>query len=161
VGFLSFTISHAVGGYDVRGYHAANLAIHVLAAWILYDVVRRTLSRGRRTECLSDSATGLAFAVALIWLVHPLHPNTITYIYQRLESLMALFYLATLWCFLRANDSSKSGYWYAASVACCALGMGTKEVMVTAPLVVLWYDRLFVAKSWNDLIKKRRLYYLA
>src|SRR5437868_1524284 len=47
VGFLSFALNYAWGGYDVRGYHAVNVAIHVAGAWLLFDIVRRTLARGR------------------------------------------------------------------------------------------------------------------
>ena len=74
---------------------------------------------------------------------------------------MGLFYLATLWCFVRALDSPKPAWWYAASVACCALGMGTKEVMVTAPLIVLWYDRAFAADGWREIFSRRGKYYAA
>jgi tetratricopeptide (TPR) repeat protein len=161
VGFLSFALNRAWGGDDVWGYHAVNLAIHVVAAWLLFDLVRRTLSRGRLAARYAAHAWGLALAIALIWLVHPLDTGSVTYIYQRLESLMGLFYLATLWCFATSLDAPRPGWWLAASVACCALGMGTKEVMVTAPLIVLWYDRVFAAASWREMLSRRGIYYAA
>jgi len=85
----------------------------------------------------------------------------VTYIYQRLESLMGLFYLLTLYGFVRAQQSPRPADWYAMSVACCAAGMGTKEAMVTAPVLVLWYDRALVAASWRELFARRSLYYAA
>jgi len=160
-GFLTFALNYACGGYDVWGYHAVNLAIHVAAAWLLFDLVRRTLSRGCLAARFSAHAGGLALAVALLWLVHPLQTNTVAYVYQRLESLMGLLYLATLWCFLRACESPRRGRWLAASVICCALGMATKEVMLTAPVIVLWYDRVFIAASWRELCENRGRYYAA
>jgi tetratricopeptide (TPR) repeat protein len=161
IGFLTFALNYAWGGSDVRGYHLVNLAIHVTAAWVLFDLVRRTLLRPRLAADYGARAGILGLTVALIWLVHPLQTQSVTYIYQRLESLMALFYLATLWCFVRALDSPRPRAWYAASVVCCALGMGTKEVMVTAPLIVLWYDRVFVAETWRELFARRGQYYVA
>src|ERR1051325_3153390 len=125
VGFLTFTFNYLCRN-EVWGYHAVNLAIHVTAAWLLFDIVRRTLERSRLAARYAPHAWGLGLAVALVWLVHPLQTSSVTYIYQRLESLMAMFYLATLWCFLKVLESPKSIGWYAASVACCALGMGTK-----------------------------------
>src|SRR5207237_9499031 len=46
---------------------------------------------------------GLASATALLWLVHPLHTQSVTYIVQRMTSLAALFYLATLVLYARAR----------------------------------------------------------
>ena len=91
--FLNLTLAcnYALGGTNVSGYHAANLAIHVLAGLVLFGIARRTLR----------SNPVLAFAIALIWTVHPLQTESVTYIVQRAESLMGLFYLLTLYCFIR------------------------------------------------------------
>jgi tetratricopeptide (TPR) repeat protein len=78
---------------------------------------------------------------------------------QRGESLMGLFYLLTLYCFIRGTESPGAGLWFTLSIAACLLGMGTKEVMVTAPLMVLLYDRTFVAGSFRAAWTQRwRLY---
>jgi len=159
IGFLTFALNYAWSGYNVWGYHVVNLAIHVGAGWLLFDVTRRTLLRPKIASFAGAHAGGLALAIALVWIVHPLHTQSVTYIYQRLESLMGLFYLAALWCFLRALDSPRRRWWFAASVASCALGMGTKEVMVTAPVLILLYDRVFVAESWRSLFTQRVGYY--
>jgi hypothetical protein len=70
------------------------LAIHLLAALLLFGIVRRT--RLKPGEDNPSSQTALAFAVALIWVVHPLNTEAVTYLIQRAESLMGLFYLLTL-----------------------------------------------------------------
>ena len=160
LGMVTFAVNYALHGYQVWGYHATNLAIHILSGLTLFGVVRRTLSRSRFANTLQFSATSLAFAIALLWLVHPLNVQAVTYIVQRLESLMGLCYLATLYCFIRAQDSPRQTLWYTASIVCCAAGMGIKEVMVTAPLMVVWYDRVFVSKSWRALFRDHRSYYL-
>jgi tetratricopeptide (TPR) repeat protein len=73
--------------------------------------------------------------VALVWVVHPLQTESVTYVVQRVEALMGLFYLLTLYAVARATDDTRQGLWWtAAAMASCALGMATKEVMVTAPL---------------------------
>jgi len=161
VGYFSVAINDRGNGYNFWGYHAVDLAIQVAAAWLLFGIVRRTLSRGWLAARYGDHAWGLALAIALVWLVHPLQTGSVTYVYQRLESLMGLFYLATLWCFLSGLDSPRRTCWFATSVVCCALGMGTKETMVTAPLIVLWYDRAFYAQSWRELFHERGRYYAA
>jgi tetratricopeptide (TPR) repeat protein len=165
----------------VWGYHALNLAIHILAGLTLFGLVRRTLLRStigagpstadRKSGSLktdaATSSTVLAFTVALIWTLHPLQTAAVTYTVQRAESLMGLFYLLTLYCFIRGVDANSSdihprssGFWLPASFLCCLLGMATKEVMVSAPLMVLLYDRTFVAGSFREAWQKRRRLYL-
>jgi len=161
VGLLSFSLNYTWDELNVWSYHAVNVAIHVLAAWVLYAIVRRTLARPPLAAHFGAASRGLALVAAAIWLVHPLQTECVTNLYQRLESLMGLFYLLTLFCFIRAQDSRSPVAWFAASVVVCALGMATKEVMISAPLVVLWYDRAFVASSWRELLRSRGMYYAA
>jgi protein O-mannosyl-transferase len=177
---LSLAINYAISGTAVWSYHALNLAIHVLAGLTLFGIVRRTLvlggltramgdeGRGRRTPphlgtaacgdaALQADATLFACSVALLWTLHPLQTESVTYIVQRAESLMGLFYLLTLYCFIRgagANDRRHRA-WYALSVAVCLLGMATKEVMISAPLIVLLYDRTFLAGSFREAWRRR------
>ncbi len=195
---FSLAVNYAFGGLDVTGYHAFNLLVHTLAALTLFGVVRRTLAcgRGALTPHLSRSRgegtppTVLALAVALLWALHPLQTESVTYVSQRAESLMGLFYLLTLYCFVRSTDetgerqkarggerSQESGarrqekqsgvrplassLWSLASISACFLGMASKEVMVSAPLMVLLYDRTFVAGTFREAWAKRRLFYVS
>jgi len=172
---LSLAINYALGGVQVGGYHAVNLAIHILAGLTLFGLMRRTLLRsasagrwkaGALASNVATSSMVMAFAIALIWTLHPLQTAAVTYTVQRAESLMGLFYLLTLYCFVRGTNSNSSGirplssgFWYLCSFLCCLLGMATKEVMVSAPLMVLLYDRTFIAGSFRDAWQKRwRLY---
>lgn len=156
----TFSLNRALHGLDTRGYHLTNLAIHLAAALTLFGLVRRTLLSDRLRDRFGTGATGIAFAAALIWMVHPLQTQSVTYTVQRLESLMGLFYLLTLYCFCRAVGP-RANVWLTASVFCCAAGLRSKEVMITAPLVVVWYDRAFVSSSWRDLLRQHKYYYLA
>ena len=150
---LSLAANYAVSGTSVWSYHALNLAIHVLAGWTLFGIVRRTLELRRVPR-----AVPIAFCSCLLWSLHPLLTESVTYVIQRAESLMGLFYLLTLYGFIRgaAADTAARGLWYGLSGAACLLGMATKEVMVTAPLVVLLYDRTFVAGSLGSALRQRR-----
>jgi len=178
---LSLAINYALGDTRVRGYHLANLAIHILAGLVLFGIVRRTLllpsmrgamlpsaeacratverpghasADGSMAPGFGPAAPYLAGAVALLWMLHPLQTESVTYIIQRAESLMGLFYLLTLYCVIRSSQSRPVG-WSLAAVAACAMGMATKEVMVTAPLIVLLYDRTFLRGSFLGALRKR------
>lgn len=158
---FSFAVNYALSGTGVWSYHALNLAIHVLAGLVLFGLVRRTLLQPALRERFGAAALPLALAVAVIWAVHPLQTGSVTYVSQRAESLMGLFYLLTIYSFVRGAGSGAPGLWYALSVTACALGMATKEVMVSAPLLVLLYDRTFVAGSFLETWRQRWRLYLA
>ena len=99
------------------------------------------------------------FFAALVFLLHPLQTEAVTYVSQRAESLMGLFYLLTLYGFIRSVTAESRNCWLILSVAACLCGMATKQVMVTAPVLVLLYDRAFVSGSFRSALAKRRWYY--
>jgi tetratricopeptide (TPR) repeat protein len=104
---------------------------------------------------LSKDAPWLAVAVAVLWVVHPLQTEAVTYVVQRAESLMGLCYLLTLYGFIRGAQAEKPARWFMLSIGACLLGMTAKEVMVTAPVMVLLYDRTFLAGSFRAAWRER------
>jgi len=152
---LSLAINYALGGYNVWGYHALNLTVHVLAGLTLLGIVRRTLLRPTLRGRFGAAADELALATAVLWTVHPIQIESVTYIVQRAESIMGLFYLLTLYCFIRGTESARPRLWYGLSVTACALGMASKQVMVSAPLTVMLYDRAFISGSFRQTWRQR------
>jgi Tfp pilus assembly protein PilF len=152
---LSFALNYLIGGTNLGGYHALSLLIHLGAALLLFGLVRRF------------SSTGFGVAVALLWGVHPLLTSAVTYLSQRPESLMGFWYLLTVYAFVRAMDGGpRAGPllarpWALVSVASCCCGMATKEVMVTAPLLVLGFDWTWYAASLREIWERRRGFYAA
>lgn len=122
VSFVS-AVNCELAGLRPWAWRLLNLMVHGLNAWLAMLVLRRLT--GRST---------FAVVVALLWLVHPACSEPVMYITQRTTLLMAAFYLATVYCALRG------GRWCAAAVVCCALGMMSKEAMVTAPVAVVLID---------------------
>src|SRR5579883_1040967 len=94
---FSLAISYALSGTRVWGYHLLNLLIHLGACLALFGIVRRTLA-GRGVE----GALGVAWVAALAWGLHPLQTESVTYVIQRAESQMGLFFLLALYGFVRA-----------------------------------------------------------
>lgn len=174
VGFLTFAANYAWneawkdvklggrplsgGGYSVESYHVVNIAIHLAAGWLLFGLVRRTLELPETDPRLREAALPLAFIASAWWLLHPLQTQSVTYLYQRFESLAGMFYLATLYGLVRGttgSDPLARLAWFACAVAACVLGMLTKETVATAPLVALWFDRVFLASSWDEVFRRR------
>ena len=157
---LNYAINDALG-VDQRsdpdgpnktvGYHVLNLLLHIACGLLLFGIIRRTIDRDRSAAANVDAQRVAGFAV-LLWLVHPIQTEAVDYVIQRTELLVSLCYAGTLYASIRAWDSKKhSARWCVACVVACAFGMASKEVMITAPLVVLLYDRAFRAESWTAL----------
>jgi hypothetical protein len=142
---LSLAINYALaapGGLDPWGYHLVNLLVHLAAGLALFGVVRRTLVSPPLVERFGAPSAAISFAVALLWLLHPLQTSSVTYVVQRAESLMGLFLLSTLYAAIRATEPQavRPIGWTVIAVTACALGMASKEVMVVAPVLVgLWF----------------------
>lgn len=185
---FTLAVNYAIGKLDTFGYHLVNLAIHLAAALVLFGIIRRTLTREPLASKFLKSGAWLAGVVAILWVVHPLQTQSVTYVIQRCESLMGLFFLLTLYCFIRgaerrpthrsaesASAESRSRRasaaaeppqgranawaWYIASVLFCALGTGSKGVTVAAPFVVMLYDRIFICQPALEMLRRRWVYY--
>ena len=189
---LTLALNYRFGELNVWGYHALNVAIHILAALALFGVVRRTLRLSRQSVAWASTHAAqrtadsrgleltrppisdlrpptsdlLALAVALVWLVHPLQTEAVSYVIQRAESLVGLFYLLTLYAVIRGATTSADHLpsrrgWYCVAIVFCLLGMATKEVMATAPVVILLYDAIFLSGSFRRALAARWGLYLA
>ncbi|MGC4072145.1 MAG: tetratricopeptide repeat protein [Nibricoccus sp.] len=163
---VSLAVNYALHGTDVVGYHVGNLLIHALAALMLWAVLRRTLRQPVLAPRFSHHATPLAWCAAMLWAIHPLQTESVTYIIQRAESLVGLFYLLTLYGFIRSVEKSSDGkpvsrFWPVATVLTCLAGMASKEVMASAPLIIFLYDRTFVSGSFAEAWRRHRMLHLA
>ncbi|MDP3068831.1 MAG: tetratricopeptide repeat protein [Opitutaceae bacterium] len=156
---LSFALSYAISGLEPWSYHALDLIFHALAGLTLYGLLRRTLLLPAFSPHFDHkTSTVAAGMIALLWTVHPLQTQTVTYASQRTEGLMALFYMLALYCFIRGTEG-RAKPWHRLAVLACLLGIMCKEVTATAPLAILLYDRTFFAGTFSEALRLRwRLY---
>src|SRR5579885_1817006 len=170
---LTFAVNYALSGLHLWSYHAFNLLVHALAGLVLFGILRRTLHRPALRRRFGATALPLALVATVIWVMHPLQTESVTYLSERAEELMGLFYLLTLYCFLRGTEDPEAGdkapgrrfpaggLWLLVSVFSCLLGALSKEIIVTAPVLVLLYDRTFISGSWREPWRRRWIYYVA
>lgn len=156
---LSFNLNALFAGRNPAGYRAVNIIIHTMAGLVLFAALRRVLGARVRKADPADSATFLAFAVSLVWLVHPIQTESVTYVSQRAESLMGLFLLTALYCAARGIGESRPGPWFRYAAAASTLSVLAKEVGVVAPLVILVYDRALVSQTFKAALKRHRSLY--
>lgn len=158
---------HQLGRNNPLGHHILNVLVHLAATLTLYGVVRRALLSPRFGDRYVGRAPFLAFAVALLWMLHPLQVQCVTYIIQRGEAMAGLFYLLVLYAMQRADAAADTAGltgsrfgWYALSVVSLVLGFGSKEILVTAPGAVILFDRIFLARSVREMVRRRWPFYL-
>jgi hypothetical protein len=160
---LTFFMNYLTGGAKPADYHATNLFIHILTALLMFGVIRRSLLLPVFGDRFAGSATRLALASASIWVCHPLTTACVTYIVQRYESLMGMFFLLTLYGAIRgatAGGSAGRKGWYITAVTACLMGMGSKEVIIVAPVAVFLYDAMFMGGSVRNVCRERWGLYL-
>ena len=159
---LSFAANYAISGHAIWSWHAFNLAVHLATALALFGLVHRTLRSPRLSADFPPArALGLAFAVALLWVVHPLQTQAVTYIVQRAEAMVGLFALLTLYTARLADTDTLARHaWTAASILACAMGMASKQVMVAVPLLVPIFDWVLRDTTLKATLKARWPLYL-
>ena len=154
-GFFTFELQKTLHGMWLPGFHVVNIAIHAAAACLLCLIVR-----GVTTPRLGPSrGAAVGLFTALLWGLHPLQTHSVTYLYQRFESLMGLLFLAGLYCLWRAAAGGRAWPWLAVSYGCVLLSIATKEVGIVALTVFLLFDRAFMAPSWREVLRHRGWYY--
>jgi Tfp pilus assembly protein PilF len=139
---------------ETVGYRLLNILFHLCTGALLFGVLRRAMRESAVPEDWRAAADPLAGAVCALWLLHPIQSEVINYITQRTEGLASLFYVATLYCSIRAWDAKDTGgriRWYALGVTAALFGMGSKEIVISVPLAVVLYDRVFRLPSWRAI----------
>lgn len=159
---LSFALTYAVSGVQPWAHRLANVCLHGIVSLLAFGFVRRLLALPGLPERLRDRAGELGAVVALLWSIHPLLTQCVTYVSQRTEVLMAGAYLLTLYAFIRAEtEPSQGAVWRFISVVACWLGSLCKEAIATVPFAVLLCHWLLLRVDFRTVWRERRGYYFA
>ncbi len=126
--WLSLAADYSLFGLSPKGFHASSLFIHILSSVVLFLVFKR----------MTNSMWQSAF-VAIVFGVHPLHVESVAWISERKDVLAGLFWVLTMWAYVRYHDSANTKYYYL-SIGLFALGLLAKPMLVTLPFVLLLMD---------------------
>ena len=142
---ISLAINYYFQQYNVIGYHLFNITIHLLTGILLYIFVLRTLQLSKN-NLQSEAAKWIAFVTSLLWLIHPLQTQSVTYIIQRMNSLAAMFYILSFVCYIQARitpGKTLKYLWVGCSLIGGLLAIGSKENAVMLPFFILLYEWYF------------------
>jgi tetratricopeptide (TPR) repeat protein len=147
VSFLTFALNYKLNGLDVWGYHAVNISLHILNAFLLYLLLSLSFFTPKmKNSLLKDKAGTIAFLFALVFVSHPIQTQAVNYISQRFVLLATFFYLLSLTAFVRSRMSSTTAVsclLYALALVSSAVGMMAKETVFTLPVVIVLYEFMF------------------
>jgi tetratricopeptide (TPR) repeat protein len=145
IAFMTFALNYGFDQYDVFGYHIVNIVIHVLSGFFLYLFVATTLKLPA-IESRYRQPNLIAFVAALIWLVHPIQTQSVTYIIQRINSLAALFFVLSFYLFVRgrlAGQPAKKWSWFGGAALSWVLALGCKQNAASLPVIIFFYEWYF------------------
>lgn len=143
--YISLALNFWAHGEQLWGYHLVNVLIHILAAMALYFLGLTTLKLVRPDH---RHAREVALAAALLWALHPVQTNAVTYIVQRMASMAALFFFCSLLCYVlgrchQGSIASKS-LLFTLSLLCGLFAIGSKENAAMLPVMILAYEFFFL-----------------
>jgi len=160
--FISFALNYYFHQYDPVGYHIVNIIIHVLSGSLLYLFISSTL-KIPSLRPRYDHPDLIAFLAALIWLVHPVQTQSVTYIVQRVNSMASLFFILAFWLYVKGRlvqAPQRRWLWYLGSATSWLLSLGCKQITVTLPFFVLLYEWYFFRDLSKDWLKRNLKYVL-
>ena len=156
---ISFALNYYINGYEVFGYHLVNVIIHIITTFFLYLVARQTLRLS-----IPDLNPRLFFLIsfcgALLWAVHPIQTQSVSYVIQRMNSMAAMFYIISLWAYIMARQSGLKTkiICFTGSAVAALLAIGSKEISATLPISILLYEWFFFQQLSVTWLRRKSPY---
>ncbi len=164
---ISFGLNYYFGKFHVTGYHIVNICIHMINGGLVYGLVFLILSiiSNNKNQPIHHTADGSivfpSLCAALIFIGHPVQIQAVTYIVQRMVSLAVMFYFSAFLLYLlgrlRPMGWRRILFW-AAGLLCWLLALGSKQIAVTLPLIILLWEWYFFQDLGFSWIKKNILF---
>ncbi|HYA87349.1 MAG TPA: glycosyltransferase family 39 protein [Nitrospirota bacterium] len=157
---LSLLFNYQLSGMNVIGWHVFNIGLHIANSIFVYLFLLWTLNLPSLSARYGGvRAKRMALFGSLLFALHPVQTESVTYIISRTELLATFFYLATFLFFIKGVRSRKFSY-YIGCFFMSFLAMGSKEWAVTLPAMLFIYDFLFIAEGKLQTVLTRSMAYI-
>ncbi len=162
IGIITFQLNYYYFGLNLLSYHLVNIVVHITSSLAVYKLLQLLMETPYILINSDDEYRKLPLPLfsALIFVVHPVQTQAVTYIVQRFASLAALFYLLALISYLKARISLHASgshftwkifIWSAACSLFTFAAFFTKETAFTLPLAIILIELLFFSYSAKKL----------
>jgi protein O-mannosyl-transferase len=156
---LKFTfLGNWTFGGGLFGFHLLNTSLHAANVLLVFFLGRR-MTGGRNARALPDCGT-VPFLAALLFAVHPVQTEAVTYISGRSMSLMAFFYLSGLLAYVRGTTGGR-GWLYVASPILYILAVLSKETALTLPVALLLWETAFGDgnRPFREIVRRQAVHW--
>ena len=154
---LSLALNYYFCENNVQGYHIINLLIHFLSSFFLYLFIYHTLNLPSLRESYGTNAYFIALLSSVLWAISPVQIQAVTYIVQRMASMAGMFYIMSLYFYLKGRTSisntAKVGH-FSLCFACGLSAIFSKENAAILPLVIITYDLFLIQEITKKSLKK-------
>lgn len=164
VACLTFALNYYFGKLDVLGYHLVNIFVHFLASVFLFLFIYQTLNLPSINTRYADNAYFIALLATLFWAINPVQTQAITYLVQRMASMAGMFYIMSMYFYLKARIHVKGGRKLLLFILCFFLflmALGSKENAVMLPLSIFLYEILLLQEITRENLKKHLRIFLS
>ncbi|PKN96691.1 MAG: hypothetical protein CVU43_19420, partial [Chloroflexi bacterium HGW-Chloroflexi-5] len=160
--YFSFALNYYINGLNVTGYHIVNFIIHYLTSVFLFLFIYRTLNLPKLQERYGPISYSISLLAVLLWATSPVQVTAVTYIVQRMASMVGLFYIMAMYFYLKGRTSnlySNRLIYFFLCTFLSVLAMGTKENAVMIPVSIWMYDLLMIqGVTRNNLINNLKIF---
>lgn len=133
--YATFLLDRSLYGVMPTGYHLLNLLLHLGSGLLVYRIL---------ISAVWEQPSSVPFWTSLLFLIHPITTETVTYISGRASGLMAFFYLLAFFFYIKASEQQENvkrrRLFLLGAVASFLFSIGSKETAVTLPMMLLLWD---------------------
>jgi protein O-mannosyl-transferase len=146
IAFLTFALNWYAGKDQPAGYHAVNILLHTLCSIILFYLLQSLFLTPCLSGCYKRDERNIALLAAVLWAIHPIQVQAVTYIVQRMTILATLFYISCMLCYVQARvqtERTKKSALFSGCFLFLLLAVSSKENAVILPLSLALVEIVF------------------
>jgi protein O-mannosyl-transferase len=162
----SYTIDYALWGLKPGGFHFTNILIHLIATLLLFNILLHLFGKIKYGVLVS-------FIGAMIFAVHPIHTEAVSWVSGRTDSMVTLFFFASFLYYLKFSgiifnygtgkskniiEGSDRKRFLFLSLIFYVLGLLSKEMIVTMPVIIILFDAVYRKLPVTSLKKNIPVY---
>ncbi|MCH8329858.1 MAG: tetratricopeptide repeat protein [Bacteroidetes bacterium] len=144
--YITWAIEYSLVELDPILYHLDNLVLHLLNVWLVYLLFLKL-----------DRPIWMAFIIALLFAIHPMHVESVAWATQRKDVLYAFFFLLSLLLYekYKENDEKK---WFILAWVLFVLSLLSKIMAISLPFVLILMDHLKGRKFSRTLLVEKVIF---
>lgn len=157
VACLSFALNYYFGELDVFGYHLVNIFIHLISSIFLFLFIYHTLNLPSLKSKYVAHSYSIALFATVLWAINPVQTQAITYLVQRMAGMAGMFYIISIYFYLKARTTGIWGRKVFFFIICFfffLMAFGSKENAVMLPLSIFIYEILLLQEITGQHLRK-------